>query len=50
MFDPDGVPILGPNPSNKVPPSFGEKAKSRVDQIFSYLSYFEGLQYWFLIQ
>lgn len=31
MFGPNGVPILGPNPRNKVPPSFEEKEKSRAN-------------------
>ena len=39
MRDPDGVPIRGPNPGNKVSPSFREKPKSRANPVFSYLSY-----------
>ena len=37
MPGPNGVPIWGPNPGNKVPPSFKEKAKSRTDQMFSWM-------------
>lgn len=50
MPAPNGVPIWGPNPGNKVPPSFKEKAESRANQMFSYLSYLGGLEQRFLIQ
>lgn len=50
MLGPNGILILGPNPKNKVPPSFGKKAKSRANQMFTYLSYLVDLEQWLLIQ
>lgn len=44
MLSPDGIPIWMPNPSNTIPLSFEEKAKYKADQMFTYLSYLEGLE------